>query len=280
MIIDGKQIAGVIMEKLKGVIAVLPRPPKAGIIIVGNDPVIESFVRLKKKRAIEIGIELQEYHFPHNVSEEEFVEHVTHIAADPVLDAVIIQLPLPPYIAMQRVLDQVPPEKDVDMLSTKSMALYSREESWFLPPVAGAVKEILDYGNIHVDGKDVLILGYGRLVGIPVSIFMRHNGAHVTVIDRPVTDLRAHIHEAAVVVSGVGHAGLITPEMVTPAQILIDAGTSESGGKLQGDIDPACSAIARLISLVPGGVGPITIAILLKNICSAAHMRNAPHALQ
>jgi methylenetetrahydrofolate dehydrogenase (NADP+)/methenyltetrahydrofolate cyclohydrolase len=117
----------------------------------------------------------------------------------------------------------------------------------------------------------VLVLGYGRLVGKPVSILLRHNHAHVTVIDKPVPDLAQHVREAYVVISGVGSPALITPDMVGEGTVLIDAGTSESGGKIVGDIDPACAHNAKLFTPVPGGVGPVAIAMLFKNLLILAH---------
>lgn len=214
-----------------------------------------------------------QHRFTAAISEEALKDEISKIAAIAASDGIIVQLPLPQTLNMQAVLDVIPTAKDVDMLSTVSMALFRDEKAVIIPPVAGAVKEILDSANIKVHGEEVLVLGFGQLVGKPVSILMRHNGAHVTVIDKPVSDLALHVSEALVVISGTGSPRLVTKAMVNARHVLIDAGTSESDGKLVGDIDPDAAGTAALFTPVPGGVGPITVAMLMRNLCILARER-------
>lgn len=271
MIIDGKAIANEIYTGLARVIATFPHAPSADIVIVGDDPVIENFVRIKKKSATSLGITLFEHRFSGEISEDELLAEVKKIGLREDTDGLIVQLPLPSLITVQRILDAIPVAKDVDVLSTHGMALYADEKLPILPPVAGAVKAILDAGGVSVGGEEVLVLGYGRLVGIPVSILMKHNNAHLTVIDREIADLKTHILESRIIISGVGKPNLITPDMLQKNTVLIDAGTSESQGKVVGDADPHCADVVALYTPVPGGVGPITVAMLLKNLCILAH---------
>lgn len=273
MIVDGRAIANSVYERLAPAAMAFPRPPRVDIVIVGDNPVIERFVRIKESAAQRLSIAMVQHRFTAAISEEALKDEINKIAAITASDGIIVQLPLPQTLNMQAVLDVIPTAKDVDMLSTVSMALFRDEKAVIIPPVAGAVKEILDSANIKVHGEEVLVLGFGQLVGKPVSILMRHNGAHVTVIDKPVSDLALHVSEALVVISGTGSPRLVTKAMVNARHVLIDAGTSESDGKLVGDIDPDAAGTAALFTPVPGGVGPITVAMLMRNLCMLARER-------
>ena len=266
MIIDGKQIANELRVVLQKSIAALPRSPTLGIVIAGDDPVIESFVRIKKKFGESLGVTILEFRFGADISGELLKAEVMKLCERPDVDAIIIQLPLPESVDAQSILNVVPVEKDVDVLSHAAMVAFARGDAKIFPPVAGAIQEILERHHVSVEGREVLILGNGRLVGKPASILMRHNNAHVTLIDRPVNDLALHARESAVIISGVGVPALIAPEMLSAGTILIDAGTSESGGKIVGDADPKCADFATLFTPVPGGVGPVAVAMLFKNL--------------
>lgn len=267
MIIDGRAIAFEIEEKVRVTLPQFSHLPQLAIIVVGKNPVIESFVRIKKRVGERLGIAVIEHVFPESITGEELKSQILKIAADSKMSGIIVQLPLPQHIDVQAMLDAIPLEKDIDMLSREAVAGFARGDARILPPVAGAIQEILERGKIDVGGKDVLILGYGRLVGAPASILLRHNHAHVTVIDRDVANLAQHTRESEIIISGVGKARFILPEMLTPGVVLIDAGTSETGGKIVGDVDPSCAEIASIFTPVPGGVGPIAVAMIFKNLC-------------
>ncbi len=266
MLVDGKKIANELREVLVREVGKFPSPLTLAIVIVGDNPVVESFVRIKKKFGESIGVVILEFRFAASVSGEVLKNEVHTLSGRSDIDGIIIQLPLPESIDVQSILNVVPILKDVDVLSQNAVASFARGDAKIFPPVANAVQEILERHNVSVLGKEVLVLGYGRLVGKPVSILLRHNHAHVTVIDRPVGDLALHVHESDIVISGVGMPSLITPNMLSEHVVLIDAGTSESDGKIVGDVDPACAAVARILTPVPGGVGPIAIAMLFKNL--------------
>ena len=276
MLVDGKLIANEIREKLTKSIALLSTKPVLGIVVVGNNPVIESFVRIKKSFGESLGVTILEFRFSKNITGEILKHEIVTIGARADVDGLIIQLPLPSHVDVQAMLDAVPIAKDIDVLSQHAVASFARGTGKIFPPVASAVQEILERHDVVVAGKEVLVLGYGRLVGKPVSIFLRHNYAHVTVIDKPVADLAEHARESDVIIAGVGSPMLITPHMIHPHMVLIDAGTSESGGKIVGDIDPACHDIATLSTPVPGGVGPIAVAMLFKNLLIIARKNYPP----
>ena len=151
-------------------------------------------------------------------------------------------------------------------MSPDAIALFRKRESRILPPVASAIAEILNTHHISVFGKDVLILGHGKLVGAPAAIFMKHNDAQVTIIEKPTPTLALLTKEADVIVLGVGVPGLLRPSMVKEGVVILDAGTSESEGMLVGDADPGCMKHAALFTPVPGGIGPVTVACLMQNI--------------
>ena len=266
MFVDGNAIAEVLKQKIAKRVSAIGVSPVLGIVIVGNNPVTESFVRIKKRVAAEIGVVVKEFHFSETINTEELCKSVAALSSDPLVDGVVIQLPLPRDIVAQSVLNAVPLEKDIDMLSHEASAEFRKGTANILPPVAGAIQEILEHHRIGVAGKDVLILGHGRLVGAPAALLMRHNHAHVTVIDKEVAHLAELSHEADIIISGVGQPGILQPEMLKHGVVLIDAGTSEDGGKIVGDANPRCAEVASLYTPVPGGVGPITVSMIFKNV--------------
>ncbi len=276
MLVDGKKIAEGWQEKLKNNISALGNAPTLAIVIVGNNPVVENFVRMKRKFGESIGANIAELRFASSISSDELQGEIITLGTRDDIDGIIIQLPLPDTINVEAVLNAVPTTKDVDMLAQDSIVHFARGTAKIFPPVASAVQEIFEHYDISVEGEEVLVLGYGRLVGKPVSILLRHNNAHVTVIDKPILDLRTHTKESAIIISGVGNPKLITADMISPGTILIDAGTSESGGRIVGDVDDSCREVASLMTPVPGGVGPIAVAMLFKNlvILALAHREN------
>ena len=273
MIIDGKSIAEALNKRVARYITSLGVPLTLGIAVVGSDPVIDSFVRIKKRVAGEVGVNLSEFHFSETIDTETLVREVTKLSANETLDGLIVQLPLPPHIVAQTVLNAVVIDKDVDMLSHEAAARFSQGSAKTIPPVAGAIQEIFELHNISVGGKDVLILGHGRLVGAPAALLLRHNHAHVTVVDKEVKRLSSLTREADIIISGVGQQGILVPEMLKKGVVLIDAGTSEDGGKIVGDADPRCADVSLLFTPVPGGVGPITVSMIFKNISILAAQR-------
>jgi methylenetetrahydrofolate dehydrogenase (NADP+)/methenyltetrahydrofolate cyclohydrolase len=270
MIIDGKAIAADMEKNVQQALLGFTVMPTLAIIVVGNDPVVQSFVRIKKRMGERLNIVVVERYFPENISGEVLKKSIEDISRSSDVEGMVIQLPLPAHIDTQAMLDVIPVGKDVDMLSRASVASFACGDARILPPVAGAIQEILERAQVSVVGREVLVLGYGRLVGVPASILMRHNHAHVTVIDREISDLADHVRESSVIISGVGKQGLITPEMLSPSTVLIDAGASEAGGRIVGDADPQCAEIASVFTPVPGGVGPIAVAMIFKNLCLLA----------
>jgi len=247
MIIDGKVIA-------ESVYARLPKTPlKLGILVGGKNPVIDSFVKIKQKAAERLGVELVREELRDGAATAEAVAAVLSLAAK--TDGIIVQLPLPQTINTTEVLATIPPEKDVDGISRSPKVR---------PPVAEAVREILEQSSIDVKEKKAVVIGSGRLVGKPSAQLLRDLGADVIVLKHG--DSFDTLKDADIVVLGAGEQGIVKPEHLKKGVILIDAGTSETGGKLAGDADPACAEVASVFTPVPGGVGPIAVAMIFKNL--------------
>ncbi len=249
MRIDGKAIAEEILKATKEKVAQLSRVPVVRAVTVSPNPATESYLRVKAAKASDAGMTLE-------VSRtESTTESVIKAIEAPGADAVIVQLPLPPEIDLDAVLSAIPASKDADVLCTGTL----------IPPVAGAVAEILARAHVEAKGKEAVVIGYGKLVGLPVEKWLRSQGADVRVVTRDSGDIGELLRTADIVVSGAGSPGLVKPEMLRPGVVLIDAGTSESNGALVGDMDPGCEAVASVFTPVPGGVGPIAVACLFRN---------------
>ena len=269
MIIDGKKIAEDIKIELREKIASLGIKPKLGIFTIDPDPAITQFVGLKKRFGEAIGVEVIVIKMEDGVAQEDAENTLKDMVEK--YDGVVVQLPLPEHIDAQKLLNLVPKEKDVDVLSDVSTDDLETPQGQSLrkvfSPVAGAVREIFEvYGIPYVDQK-IAIVGAGQLVGMPVYYWLVSEGVVPALFDiESKADFLERSREFDILISGVGIPGMITKDMVRDGAVLIDAGTAESAGKIVGDIDPACGEVASYFSTVPGGVGPITVAILFRNL--------------
>ena len=256
---------------LKPLIATLK--PVLHIHVVGVNPVIEAYVKAKHTAGTKVGIQVDIVRHPADITEDALLAAVKESAE--VCDGMIVQLPLPEHIDRQKVLNTIPVDRDADLLSEKTWLRFENEITPLVPPVAGAVMLALDAYNIDVYRKKVAIVGYGKLVGQPVAIVLKRRGAYIDVIDSKTSELAKQkvLREAEVVVTGVGRRNLIQPEDVHEGVVLLDGGTSESEGGTAGDIDLLCESKASYFARVPGGLGPLTVASLLKNVVELAKER-------
>lgn len=265
MIIDGKQIAEKIKEELKIEASKRKESPALFVFMVGENMISEKFLGVKERFAHDIGVPVFKKHFGDDVDTLRIASEIAKVARKD-NKGIIVQLPLPGTVHTQRVLDAIPSHADPDMLSNASILMFQNGRSNILPPVVGAIAEILKQENVTIKGKNVVVIGKGRLVGAPAATWFRRHGAHVTILDIKTPDISEHTENADIIVSGVGKAGLITPEVVKEGVVILDAATSEASGKLVGDADPRCSELASVFTPVPGGIGPITVAMLFKNL--------------
>lgn len=259
MIIDGKKIALDIKENIKKEIGEKGLDLSVVTIVVGLNEVIEKFVSLKKKFAEDIGICFEIRRFDKNIDQDSLEKEIKKISKREDTNGIIVQLPLPDNINTQKILDLIPEDKDIDVLSNLS-------NKQVLHPVVGSIKEILERSNLEVKSKKAMVIGKGKLVGKPVANWLKSCGAEVSSYGRDDTGLKEDLSDADIVVSGVGKANLITKDMLKKDVVLLDAGSSEQGGVIVGDCSADCEQKAKVFSKSPGGIGPITIAVLFKNL--------------
>lgn len=249
MIIDGRKIAEDIKNSLKEEIKTSGKKLKLAIIQVGEDPVSKKFIDRKVKFAEEIGVKTKIYELPANISTSQLRKKMAEICHIKENDGVILQLPLSEHINTRYILNGIPQKKDVDVLS--------ENRSKCLTPVVAAIKEILERNNVDVKNKNVVILGAGILVGKPAAIWAINQGATVSVLRSSTPDILKFTKEADIIISGVGKPNLIKDEMVKDGIIIID---------VAGDVEPTVAGRASLFTPILGGVGPITVAMVFKNL--------------
>lgn len=236
-------------------------------VLVGDDPGSRRFLELKKTAAEKIGIDFRLYEFPADITTQKLRKEVVGIVKAGVNDGVIIELPLPKHINAQYILNAVSPEKDPDVLSEKAQGAFFNGRSPILPPSVEAVKTIFKKHKIELRGKNCVVFGCGILVGKPVAHWLASQNATVSAINEFTLRPADFSQQADIIVSGVGKPNLITADMIKDDAIVIDFGFATLNGKIAGDVDfESASKKASLITPVPGGIGPIVTAAVLKNL--------------
>jgi len=266
MIINGNAIAKELEEKLVTEL-LFSTPKKVCFVVFGGNAATEQFVKMKSRVAERVGILAEIKKYPQIKTTEAAVVLVEKIGGED-YDGIVVQLPLTAGLDTQTILDAIPPLKDIDVLGTVAKESYASGKINRTPPVAQAVFEVLESANIKLKGKKIVIIGKGRLVGEPMQLMFKRMKLPFDIIDSKTTlaNKLSLLENADIIVSGVGIPHSIKPEMIKKGAVLIDAGTSEQAGKLVGDIDPACESRASVITPVPGGIGPITIVSVLRNL--------------
>ncbi len=262
-IIDGKKISGDILEGIKKEVTALSFVPLFCDVLVGNDPSSVQYVEMKKRRAESVGMKFYPANFPVTITTEELIQEIQKINQVENMCGVIVQLPLPAHIDRKLVLEAIDLRLDVDGLGSQA--------GMMMCPTALACIALLDSLNMDLVGKNIVVLGQGDLVGKPVTALLRASGLYPVVVDTSVVNKAEIIKNADIIISGIGHGKFLTGDMLKPGVVLIDAGTSESSGAIVGDVDlDSVKDVASFVSPVPGGVGPVTVAMLFKNVLNVA----------
>lgn len=281
-IIDGKAIAQEVRNKLKGNIQHLVYEGKSApclvVVLVGNDPASEIYVRNKRNACQESGMTSIAYDLPSAITEKELLSLVTKLNTDPTIHGILIQLPLPPHISTPRILDSIDPKKDVDGFHPINLGLLAQGRPYLRPCTPYGVMHLLKHEKIALTGLNTVIIGTSNIVGKPMALELLNANCTVTLCHSKTYDLEKHIKQADLLVSAIGKAGVIKSEWIKPNAIVIDIGiTRLPCGKLQGDIEfETAKQVASYITPVPGGVGPMTVAMLLKNTLFAAENITGP----
>ncbi len=274
IIIDGKQLSRTILHTLKSEVDVLKKQhiiPKLGIIYVGNDKPSKTYIKRKREAAETVGIACDLHQYPDTTSKETIISEIKKIQTDKTLSGLIVQLPLPEPLFTADVLNALDPELDVDCLTHTQLGTLVMNTNTIAPPTPSAVLEILSSLNIELKGTHVVIVGAGPLVGKPLAIMLLNKEATVTVCNAHTPRLKKITKRADIVISAVGKKNLITKSHIKKGSIVIDTGISFDHGKMYGDVDFAPVARkAGALTPTPGGVGPITVALLLKNTITNA----------
>ena len=274
-IIDGKEVAASVRESIKKEVEVLEKDGKKtglAVIIVGNNPASRVYVNNKKKGCAEVGMESFEYALPEETTTDELLELVEKLNNDTAVDGILCQLPLPKQIDEKKVLNAIAPNKDVDAFHPVNTGHIMIGDHSFLPCTPAGIMEMLKYYNIPVAGKECVVIGRSNIVGKPMSMLLLQQNGTVTVCHSKTVHLAAVTARADILVAAVGIPKFVTADMVKDGAVVIDVGMDrDENGKLCGDVDfDAVAPKAAYITPVPGGVGPMTIATLLKNTVTAA----------
>ncbi|MDU4020662.1 MAG: bifunctional methylenetetrahydrofolate dehydrogenase/methenyltetrahydrofolate cyclohydrolase FolD [Staphylococcus epidermidis] len=277
-ILDGKQIAKEYRQRLKNQVNELKEhgfTPKLSVILVGNDGASQSYVKSKKKAAEKIGMISEIVHLDESTSEEEVLSELNRLNNDDTVSGILVQVPLPKQVSEQKVLETINPNKDVDGFHPINIGKLYIDEQTFVPCTPLGIMEILKHADINLEGKNAVVIGRSHIVGQPVSKLLLQANATVTILHSRTKNMNAHLKQADVIVSAVGQPGLVTKENVKKGAVIIDVGnTPDENGKLKGDVAyDEVKEIASAITPVPGGVGPLTITMVLNNTLLAEKLR-------
>ena len=269
---DGKVIAERIRKEIAGKVAKLSTPIGLGTILVGSDPGSVAYVDGKHKDCAQVGIKSIKVNLPDSVSTADVVAAVNKLNQDPNCTGFIVQLPLPSGINVQEVLSAIDPKKDADGLTPTNLGNLVLSFNEIIPCTPKAIVALLSEHKIKLSGAKVLIIGRGLTVGRPLSILLSQKAinATITLAHSATSNLSALIKESDVVIAAIGSAHFIKPEMVKPGAVIVDVGITRVDDKLVGDVDPTVAQIASAMAPMPGGVGPLTRAMLLQNVFELA----------
>jgi methylenetetrahydrofolate dehydrogenase (NADP+) / methenyltetrahydrofolate cyclohydrolase len=242
-------------------------------ILVGDDPASETYIKRKQDAAKEVGILARDYRLAETTSEQELLELVDQLNREDAVDGILVQLPLPTHVDEQRVIEAVDPAKDVDGFHPINAGrLFLGQDGLVAATPTGIIRLLEEY-EVPLEGARAVVVGRSTIVGKPVALLLLARHATVTICHSRTTDLAAISREADVLIVAVGHANLISPDMVKEGATVIDVGMNRTPEGLRGDVDPSVIERAGLLTPVPGGVGPMTIASLLRNTVDAARRR-------
>ena len=269
---DGKVIAERIRKEIAGKVAKMSTPIGLGTILVGSDPGSVAYVDGKHKDCAEVGIKSIKVNLPDSASTSDVVAAVNKLNQDPNCTGFIVQLPLPSGIDVQEVLSAIDPKKDADGLTPTNLGNLVLSFNEIIPCTPKAIVALLSEYKIKLSGSKVLIIGRGLTVGRPLSILLSQKAinATITLAHSATSNLSALIKEADVVIAAIGSAHFIKPEMVKPGAVIVDVGITRVENKLVGDVEPSVDQIASAMAPMPGGVGPLTRAMLLQNVFELA----------
>ena len=267
-LLDGVAAAKVIRHEVSQAVAKLKNKPGLATVLVGEDPGSRSYVNGKHRDCSQVGINSIRIELPQNVSQAELLKEIDDLNRSNECSGFIVQLPLPAHIDTNKVLSAIDPDKDADGLHPTNLGKLVLSQSGVIPCTPRAIVELLRKNEISLNGKEVVIIGRGTTVGRPLSLLLSSKGidATVTILHSKSSDIRSHTKRADIVIAALGSAHFLTADMVKEGVVAIDVGITRTSEGLVGDIDPGVVKVASAIAPMPGGVGPMTRAMLLSNL--------------
>ena len=274
MLIDGKAVAAQVETEVRAELAKLGFAPGLTVIRVGNDPASEVYVRNKARKAKELGLRGTESVFDASMSEAALLAEIDRLNRDDNVDGILVQLPLPKQIDSRKIINAIDPRKDVDGFHPINVGLLHLGQPSLVPCTPAGVLRLIASTEAKMEGARAVVIGRSDIVGKPVAALLLRENATVTICHSRTRDLPAVAREADILVAAIGKARFVTADMVKPGAVVIDVGINRIDGKLTGDVDfEPVREIASWITPVPGGVGPMTIAMLMSNTVLAAKVR-------
>lgn len=277
MIIDGKKISLDIKNEVKQQVEKLnPLQPALAVILVGDNPASAVYVKNKKIACRYVGIRSEAFELPQQTSENELLSLIDRLNKDKTINGILVQLPLPKHIDEEKILLAISPDKDVDGFHPYNVGSMMIGKDTFLPCTPAGIIQLLKRSNVEIQGKNCVVIGRSNIVGKPVSQLLLNENGTVTICHSKTKNLAEICKRADILVVAIGKAKFVTANMISKGVVIIDVGMNrDENGKLCGDVDfDACKDIAAAITPVPGGVGPMTIAMLMKNCLKAAIKQN------
>lgn len=265
---DGRKFKNEILENLKIRVSDLERKPILSVIWIGEDFASARYVESKERAAEKIGVHFDLVKYPENVTEDEVERKIIELNNDPKVDGIMIQIPVPEHLTLADLILTIDPSKDVD-----GLRFCQGQVCNFRPPVTIAIMEAIKQSGVNYKEAKIAIIGKGFLVGSPLARMLESDKVDIRIADEDTPYLETITLDADIIVSATGVADLIRPNMIKDGVVLIDAGTTEVGGEIRGDIDMNCYRKASFYTPVPGGIGPVTVAMLLSNLVKAAETR-------
>jgi methylenetetrahydrofolate dehydrogenase (NADP+) / methenyltetrahydrofolate cyclohydrolase len=269
---DGKELAARVREEVAREVADLGHVGLA-TVLVGDDPASHVYISAKHKAATEAGIDARDVRLPDDTTEEDVLSLVADLNADAEVDGILVQLPLPSQMDETKVTYAVAPLKDVDGFHPVNAGNLYLGTPIHVPATPSGCMELLAAYDVEPSGKEAVVIGRSEIVGRPMAMLLMHANATVTVCHSRTADLASHVRRADIVVAAVGRPGIVTPEMVKPGAAVLDVGLTRTEEGIRGDVDPAVAEVAGHLTPMPGGTGPMTIAMLLRSAVRAARFR-------
>lgn len=274
-IIDGSKIAKEIIENIKNKVKNMKEKPGLALVMIGNNPASEVYVNFKEKDSKEAGFYCERYNLDEKISWMDLLKLVDELNNNPKIHGILVQLPLPKHLDEKLVTDSILPHKDVDGFTALNLGNLLSEKTILAPATARAAIYLIESTGTKIEGKNAVVIGRSNIVGKPVALMLLEKNATVTVCHSKTKNISEHTKKADILVVAVGKPNLVTEEMVKEGAVVIDVGINRSGNKLIGDVDfENVKEVAGFITPVPGGVGPMTRAMLMDNTLKAMELSN------